>query len=100
MGALIGLIGAVLGGLLGYLLISMGAVPDPMDLAVERMREQGMTQEQIEQGMGMAEMFSSPVIGLLIGAVFGAIGGAIGGGIGAAVFKKGGPDSTVSEPGY
>ncbi len=92
MGALTGLVGAVLGGLLGYLLISMGAVPDPTDLAVERMREQGMTREQIDQAMGMAKIFSSPVIGVLIGGVFGAIGGAVGGAIGAAVFKKGGPE--------
>ena len=100
MGALTGLIGAVLGGLLGYLLIEMGAVPDPMDAAIEQMREQGLTQEQIEQSMGMAEMFSSPVIGVLIGAVFGAIVGAVGGAIGAAMFKKGGPDATISDPGY
>jgi hypothetical protein len=63
------------------------------------MRDQGMTEEQIEQGMGMAEMFSSPIIGLVIGAVFGLIGGAIGGAIGAALFKKGGPDPTPRQPG-
>jgi hypothetical protein len=99
MGALTGLIGAVIAGILGYFLISIGAVPDPMDAAIEQMREQGLTEEQIEQGMGMAEMFSSPVIGIVVGAVFGLIGGAIGGAVGAALFKKGGPDPTPREAG-
>ena len=98
MGALTGLIGAVIAGILGYFLISIGAIPDPMDVAIEQMREQGLTEEQIEQGMGMAEMFNSPVIGIAVGAVFGLIGGAIGGAIGAALFKKGGPDPTPREP--
>lgn len=98
MGALVGLIGAVIAGILGYILISMGAIPDPMDAAMQQMRDQGLTEEQIEQSMAMAETFSSPVIGIAIGAVFGLIGGAIGGAIGAAMFKKGGPEPTTREP--
>lgn len=100
MGALVGLIGAIVAGILGYFLISIGAIPDPMDTAIQQMRDQGLTEEQIEQGMGMAEMFSSPVIGIALGAVFGLIGGAIGGAVGAAMFKKGGPEPTPTEPGY
>lgn len=97
MGALVGLFGAVLAGLLTYLLISAGAMPDPADLALEQMRSQGMTDEQIEEARGMAEMFSSPLMVLLVGGVIGALVGAIGGAIGASVFKKGG--DAPAEPG-
>lgn len=99
MGALIGLIGAVIAGALGYFLISIGALPDPMIAAEQRLRDQGMSADEIDQAMGFAESFSSPLFGMLIGAVFGLIGGAIGGAIGAALFKKGGPEPTA-DAGY
>lgn len=97
MGALVGLVGAVLAGLLSYLFISLGVMPDPADLALEQMRAQGMTEEEMEQAAGMAEMFSSPLAVLLIGSILGALVGAIGGAIGAAVFKKG---DAPAEPGF
>lgn len=90
IGALVGLGGAVLAGVLSLLLISAGAMPDPADLAVEQMRAQGLTDEQIEAQRGMLELFGSPLMVLLVGGVLGALVGAIGGVIGASVFKHGG----------
>lgn len=90
IGALVGIGGALLAGLLSLFLISAGAMPDPTDLALEQMRSQGLSDEQIEAQRGMLEMFSSPLAVLLIGSVLGALVGAIGGAIGASVFKKGG----------
>ncbi len=98
MGTLVGIIGAIIGGLIGYTLIQMGVLPDPAVAAAEQMRERGMSREQIEEAQEMTEIFSSPIVFLLIGSVLGAIGGAIGGAVGAAMFKKGGPEPT--EPGF
>ncbi|HLU28398.1 MAG TPA: hypothetical protein VKZ65_08155 [Glycomyces sp.] len=98
IGAAVGVGGALLAGVLSLLLISSGAMPDPADLAVEQMRAQGLTDEQIEAQRGMLELFSSPMMVLLVGGVLGAIVGAIGGVIGASVFKKGG--DAPAEPGF
>ena len=98
IGASVGIGGALLAGLLSLLLISAGAMPNPADLAVEQMRAQGLTDEQIESQRGMVELFSSPLMVLLIGGVLGALVGAIGGVIGASVFKKGG--EAPVEPGF
>lgn len=98
IGALVGIGGALLAGGLSLLLISAGAMPDPSDLAVEQMRAQGLSDEQIESQRGMVELFSSPVMVLLVGSVLGALVGAIGGAIGASVFKKGG--DAPAEPGF
>ena len=65
--------------------------PDELDM-IAVCTAKGMSAEDIEQMMGMMEMFSSPVIGILLGLVIGALVGAIGGAIGAAIFKKGGVD--------
>lgn len=98
MGALVGLIGAVVGTLLGLLLIRMGVQPDPTELMLEQFEAQGMTDEQIDQAMGVAGMFTNPILMLVIAAVMGSIGGAIGGAIGAAVFKKGGAEAEPQPP--
>lgn len=89
MGAIAGVAGAVLGGLIGLLLISTGLMPDPMEAARLQMEGQGLSDEQIDQAMAMAENFSNPIISLVIGGVIGAIVGAISGAISALIFKKG-----------
>ncbi len=96
MGALVGLMGALISVTLSYVLISAGVLPDPSELAMQQMRERGMTREQMEQAEGMAQMFSSPLVVTLFAAVFGAIGGAVGGALGASLFKKGGPEPAES----
>ena len=98
IGALVGIGGALLAGALSLFLISAGAMPDPSDLALEQMRAQGLSDEQIESQRGMVELFSSPLMVLLVGGVLGALVGAIGGAIGASVFKKGG--AAPAEPGF
>ncbi|MDX1439915.1 MAG: DUF4199 family protein [Rubricoccaceae bacterium] len=95
MGALAGFAGAIIGGLLGYLLISLGVMDDPMEAALAQMESQGLSDEQIEQGMAMAERFSNPVISMVIGSALGAILGAISGAVGALIFKKGGDEDEV-----
>ncbi|MEL6444763.1 MAG: hypothetical protein AAF089_04895 [Bacteroidota bacterium] len=91
MGVVVGLVGAVIAGSLSLLLIQLGVLPDPMDIAREQWRTQGLSEEQIEQMGGWAEAASGP-IGIVIGAAVGMVLGAAGGAIGAAIFKKGEPD--------
>ena len=98
MGALAGLAGAIVAGAIGFLLISAGILPDPVEAARIQMEGQGLSDEQIDDAMAMVERFSNPVIGMLIGAALGAIVGAISGAIGAVIFKKGGDaDEMVTE---
>ena len=95
MGAAVGVVSAIVGGLLNQLLIAINILPDPITRAREQFEAQGMSAEQIEQSMGMVEMFSNPITGLIAGLVIGALVGAIGGAVGAAVFKKGTEDYEV-----
>ena len=100
MGALAGVIGAVIGGLLTYVLELIG-VPGTQE-AVQGLFEGFMSPEQLEQMEAQQEASRGPagmLISLVVGAVLGAIFGAIGGAIGAAVFKKGGDTPpTTTDP--
>ena len=95
LGAMAGAVGSIVSwaGQLG--LVAAGIMPDPVDTARAQLVAQGMTPEQIDQAMGMAEMFSNPLIGLVVGLAIGALLGAIGGAIGAAIFKKGAAGDTI-----
>lgn len=98
MGAAAGALSAVLAGVLVWALTAAGIFPDP-DVVMQEMLD-SMPADQRE----MAEKFGGGAgmgpAGILINALVSAVIGAIGGALGAAVFKKGGPDPTVSEPGY
>lgn len=90
MGALGGIVAALVGSVVSYAMISLGLAPG-MDAMLQEMYNAGtMPEEQLE---AIAEFMDSPLAivvfvaaGMLIGAILGAIGGAIG----ASVFKKGG----------
>lgn len=98
IGAAAGAVGALVAGILGQLFISLGVLPDPIEAARRNLESQGLTQEQIDQGLAFAENFSNPIIGIIIGLALAAIIGAISGAIGAVVFKKGGHgDDFVTE---
>lgn len=95
MGAVTGAIGSILSTLLSLILQKVGLMKDPME-QMEHQRTQlelqGLSPEQIEQAMGMAEQLTSPaflVVFALLGIVIGALIGAAGGAIGAGLFKKG-----------
>lgn len=93
LGTLASLLGAVLAIAVGFALVTAGIMPDPavegMERAIADMEARGMTEEQIEQGLAMTEMFMNPAVWITMGLVFGAIGGAISGAVGALIFKKG-----------
>ena len=90
MGALAGIVTALIGGAVSYVLVELGIAPG-MDQVMEGLAESGaMDDDQLEE---IADFIYSPVAYLAfmgVGAIFGAILGAIGGAIGASVFKKGG----------
>ncbi|HYE96741.1 MAG TPA: DUF4199 family protein [Rubricoccaceae bacterium] len=90
IGALTGVIAGIIGGIIGYALLAAGVFPDPMEAARVQLEQQGMSEEEIEQAMSIAQTFSNPAVTVVLGVVMGAIVGAIGGVIGAALFKKGG----------
>lgn len=92
MGAAAGAIGAIAAGIISLVLVSIGVMPDPMELMIAEFERQGMTDDQID----MMTAFSNPLITFGTGAIIGAIAGAIGGAIGAAMFKRGG----TTEPTY
>ncbi len=92
LGALAAVAGALVAYLIGLLLQTVGVMPsadEMMQMQMELMRDQGMSEEQIEQVGQFAGMSQGP-IAIAIAVVVGAILGAIGGAIGAAMFKKGG----------
>lgn len=98
IGALAGVIGGLIAGALSWMLIAAGLFPDPLELARRQLEAQpGMTEEQMEQAMAMAETFSNPVIGMGIGLVLGALVGAVSGAIGAVLFKKGDESAGLEE---
>jgi hypothetical protein len=96
-GAMLGFWAALLGFLLSYVLTVIisyvGVVPSPFDveaqleLAQERMMEQGMSGDQMDQAEEFTRkfFFVFHIAGFVIYALIGAIGGAIG----ANIFKKG-----------
>lgn len=90
MGALAGIVTALVGGLVSYVLIALDIAPG-MEQVMEGLAESGaMDDDQLDE---IAEFIFSPVAYLAfmgVGAIFGAILGAVGGAIGASVFKKGG----------
>ena len=83
MGAIAGVVGAIIGGLLTFLLELIG-VPGTQE-AMQGFFEGFMSPEQLEQMEAQQEASRGPagmLLGILIGAVFGAIFGAVGGAIG------------------
>lgn len=94
MGAAAGFLGMLAAALIGLLLQAVGVLPtteESMAVARESMRAQGLTDEQIEQGLQFSSYLTGP-LGTAIFSILGAILGAIGGAIGAALFKKGTAD--------
>lgn len=102
-GAVTAALGAVGGAVLQLLLTAVGVFPNTaerIEMQRDRMLEQGMTEEQIEQGMQMVEFFTGPggqAISIAIGVVLFALIGALGGLIGAKVFG-GGNDAPAASP--
>lgn len=100
-GAGIGALAIVLGGVVSYVIQKglqvVGAFPSDAEI-LERTREQlslqGLEPEQIEQAMGMSEMFQG-VVGFAINLVIAAVIGAIAGAVAASIFKKGGAAAEV-----
>ncbi len=58
------------------------------EVAFNRMREQGMSEEQIEQAVGFTRGISNPEIGLFFGIVWALLGALIIGSIVAAIIKN------------
>jgi hypothetical protein len=88
LGAGAGALGALISGLLSWVLVTAGIMPDPAEQARRQMEGQGMTEEQVEMAMQWTETFTGP-LGIVLGLVIGAILGAIIGAIAALIFKKG-----------
>lgn len=92
IGALCGVVGAVLAGVLNQLLVVMG-----LDFATAMqenvMRNFGMSAEQLAQMREMQQAQQGNVLWAIMGTLFNvvlfAIFGAIGGAIGASIFQKG-----------
>lgn len=101
LGAVAAAVGSVLSSALTYLFRLLGIFPGPeeqVEMMRERMFEQGMTEEQVNQALEMSQNFMSPVaqIGFVIAAIFiFAIVGAAGGALGSALFKKGGDTPSI-----
>ncbi len=92
LGALTGVVGAVISWVLAFALRSIGLIPTVAEIQ-ERQRdmfiERGMDPAQLDQAISSSSWMSGPIPELVMGIVVGAIVGAIGGAIGAAIFKKG-----------
>ena len=90
MGALGGIVAALAGAAVSYVLVTIGLAPG-VDEIMQQFAEAGtMTDEQLE---AIADFFNSPLSTLVfigVGSIIGAILGAVGGAIGASMFKKGG----------
>ncbi len=101
IGAGAAVIGAIIAGVISYLLIAAGMRPgveEIMEMQREAFEAQGMSDEEIDRATGFASSMSNPLIGMLFSVVIGAVVGAVGGAIGAAIFKRGG--TAPAEPGY
>ena len=92
MGALAGLVAALIAIVLGLILRAAGILPDVDDIIAQledSPQFDGMSDDQVEQALQMTRMMAG-VGGYVIALVAGVLLGLIGGAIGAAVFKKGG----------
>lgn len=95
LGAVTGAIGSILSSLLSLALQGLGILRGPaeqIEFQRQQLETQGLSPEQIDQAMSMAEKFTSPTFLLLfavVGVLIGALVGAVGGSIGASLFKKG-----------
>ena len=91
----INIIAAVIGGSIrGVVSYAYVKLVDPtysermLQIGMDNMREQGMTEVQIEQGQRIAKILLDPEWGLLIGVVLAVLGALIVGSIVAAVIKN------------
>lgn len=90
IGALAGLIYAVVAVALAWLLVLVNVIPSPAE-AMEKLRESGAFDAPgAEQGLAFAEMMITWG-GIVFALIGGVIMGLVGGAIGAALFKRG-PD--------
>lgn len=95
LGALAGVVAALVSGALGFLLRMLGVLPSVSEMQVqqrEKLIEQGLTDQQIEQAMRWGEMMSGTVgqiVAVVIACIVFALIGALGGLIGASMFKRG-----------
>ena len=90
MGAMSGIVAALAGGLVTYILVTLGIAPG-VEQVMEQLAEAGtIPDDQLE---AIADFLNSPLATLVflgVGSIIGAILGAVGGAIGASMFKKGG----------
>ena len=87
MGALAGIAAAVVSGLIGWALSSMGLTPDPQEFMRDFMERMGADPDQ----MADLETQQTPAmmaIGMVINVIVAALLGAVGGAIGASIFGK------------
>ncbi|MBL7112142.1 MAG: DUF4199 domain-containing protein [Bacteroidales bacterium] len=90
-GVLVALVSAVLGAIYNYLLYT---VIDPdlqkkmLEMAAEKMLEQGMPEGQIDQALEITKRFMSPVFTSIIAVFSGTLFGTIISLVVAAIFKK------------
>ncbi|MFK7844538.1 MAG: hypothetical protein AB8G77_04495 [Rhodothermales bacterium] len=90
MGALAGIVTAIVGSVVSYVLIELGLAPGT-DQIVQDLADSGAFEDEMLDSI--AGFFESPLSYLLfigVGCLLGAILGAVGGAIGASMFKKGG----------
>ncbi len=90
MGALGGVVAALVGSVVSYALMAMGLVPGVEEMIQEMYNSGAMEEEQLEVIAGFLNSPLATVAFVALGTIFGAILGAIGGAIGASMFKKGG----------
>ena len=77
-----------LGNYLYIKVIDPGYQERARQLSIDKMREQGMSEEQIEQSMGFVGTMGNPELGILLGIVWAVLGALIVGSIVAAILKN------------
>ena len=90
-GMLIVLVSALIGGIYGYLLytvIDPDLVGKLMDFQAEKMLEQGLSEDQVEQALEVTKRFMNPVFIFISGVILNLLMGAVLSLIMAAIFKK------------
>ena len=101
LGAWTGAFGGLLSTVLTFLLRVVGIFPsaeEQVQIARERMMDQGMSEQQMDQALRMTESMTSPTAQVLFSIAFifvAALLGAGAGAVGSAVFKKGGPEPSI-----
>lgn len=90
MGALGGIVAALVGSVVSVAMISLGLAPGVEEILQELYNAGTLPEEQLEAIADFLNSSLAMVVFVVVGALFGAILGAIGGAIGASVFKKGG----------